>query len=234
MIKYRITKEEHGELDESLAAHYVETDDGYQVDLDGIGDAEDISGLKSALAKERENVRGAVAKIARLKGQMEAATQVGADTTELEDRVAAAEARAGRFESQLKRTVKDLSVKQAVAGVGGFDEFGILLDKEVKVEVTDEGMTPYVEVKDGDEVERISVLEYAKRIEARAEEERDTGILRLLKPRGRSGTGVTPCSSHRTVRMDLTEKPRRREMTPQEKVDYIREHGDAKFQSLPY
>jgi erythromycin esterase-like protein len=50
-LKYNITAEEHGGLDEGIKSLYTEKDDGYVLAVEGI---EDTPGLKSALAKERE------------------------------------------------------------------------------------------------------------------------------------------------------------------------------------
>ncbi|MDR2527942.1 MAG: hypothetical protein LBD04_02845 [Synergistaceae bacterium] len=53
-LKYNITAEEHGKLDEGLKELYSEKDGTFLLRVDGL---EDVSGLKSALEKERLSVK---------------------------------------------------------------------------------------------------------------------------------------------------------------------------------
>jgi hypothetical protein len=58
-LKYKISADEFGELDEAIQSFYTEQDDDYVLAAEGLPEAEDTSGLKSALQKERENARKA-------------------------------------------------------------------------------------------------------------------------------------------------------------------------------
>ena len=51
VLKYNLTSEEHGGLDEGIRELYTEKDGGFVLSVEGI---EDTSGLKSALTKERD------------------------------------------------------------------------------------------------------------------------------------------------------------------------------------
>ena len=53
-LKYKITAEEHGGLSEGVQELYSEKDGTFVLALDGL---EDVSGLKSALEKERLSVK---------------------------------------------------------------------------------------------------------------------------------------------------------------------------------
>jgi hypothetical protein len=66
-LKFKIAADEFGDLDEALQGFYTEQDGEYVLDAEGLPEAEDTSGLKSALQKERESAR----KFAREKKALE-------------------------------------------------------------------------------------------------------------------------------------------------------------------
>ena len=76
--------EDLGEIPEQLREEYVETDNGYQLkvlqDFVPRENVEDVSGLKSALQKERENARASAKKVRELESQFG-----GIDLEELEE-----------------------------------------------------------------------------------------------------------------------------------------------------
>lgn len=57
MLKFKITADAFGALEEGQQSLYSEKDGEYVLSIDGLPEVEDVSGLKSALEKERENAR---------------------------------------------------------------------------------------------------------------------------------------------------------------------------------
>src|SRR5258708_24110814 len=95
-LKLKLTAEEHGKLDDGLKALYVKKDDGFVLDAD-LPQPEDVSGLKSALEKERTESRKAREALKAFEGiDVDAAKKAMQDQADAEQKRLKAE---GNFEA---------------------------------------------------------------------------------------------------------------------------------------
>lgn len=69
-LKYAV--EDINEVDEPLRGNYVERDGRYVLDVEGVVSEDEVSGLKSALEKERENAKTAKTEAAKQRDKLEA------------------------------------------------------------------------------------------------------------------------------------------------------------------
>lgn len=145
-LAYKITADAFGDLDEAIQGFYTEQDGEFVLQAEGFPEAEDTSGLKSALQKERENAK----KYAREKKALEdkygtldieeferlKAAEKDAETAKLEaagewDKIKAQmvtehakhlgekDKEIDRLTSQIRHITVDSAATQALADAGG-------------------------------------------------------------------------------------------------------------------
>lgn len=129
-LKKVITAEEHTGLDASLQNLYVASADGFALDVDG--GFEDVTGLKSALEKERKAARDALAKIKKFEGfdpDEYAALKTDKEKAEQERAM-----KAGEYDSLLKKHKDDFTKKEQAL----LDELAGLKKNNFDLQVTKE------------------------------------------------------------------------------------------------
>jgi uncharacterized membrane protein YdfJ with MMPL/SSD domain len=112
-------------LDEAIAALYTEQDGKFILQLEGVDEHPEVTSLRNAYARTKEDREKAKADAAKLKAQIEelqagapdtAATQ--AKITALEERLAAKEAEAGEWRGKYTGVTRDQSLQAALQQAG--------------------------------------------------------------------------------------------------------------------
>jgi hypothetical protein len=205
-----LNEEQFNSLDEGLQENYAKTDDGFMLTIEGMTH-EDVSGLKSALEKER----------ARRKA-------LETDVAKARDATSDAE----RYKTRFHAAKRDAEINAAVAmQAGNTETLAPLLREHVKVVENDKGHIEYQVHKNGaallkEDGTPMSIEEYVKSLKS---EPAWKGSFR-----GTNGSGGNSFEADGTGTV-MTSAPsgRRSQMSVVEKVDFINEHGQKQFDRLP-
>jgi hypothetical protein len=112
-------------LDEAIAALYTEHDGKFVLQIEGVDEHPEVASLRNAYARTKEGVTAAKTEAAKLKAQIEelqagapdtAATQ--AKINALEEKLAAAEAKAGEWQGKYTGVTRDQSLHGALQQAG--------------------------------------------------------------------------------------------------------------------
>lgn len=139
-------------LDEAIAAFYTEQDGKFILQLEGVDEHPEVTSLRNAYTRTKEDREKAKADAAKLKAQIEelqagapdtAATQ--AKLAALEERLAAKEAEAGEWRGKYTGVTRDQSLRNALMGAKVNDDLleGAIawITSKHKVEVDESGNT---------------------------------------------------------------------------------------------
>ncbi len=241
-LKTILTEDEYTALNEDLHENYVERKDSedhtiYRLEVEGL---EEVSGLKSALKKERDNFKASNAQVKALEEKIETLKTSGGSAEELQaaqTKLADLEKNFGGLSKTLKTVVRDKAITEAIEANNGFAELGpAYLKEKVKVEVDGDKVTVHIE-HDG---AKLTVNDYTAQLSAAAGDKSHPlyteGLGRMFKASGHSGGGTPPTgggnnkggSRGRTI----DTKPRS-QMQTKDKVAFIKEHGEDAFMKLP-
>ena len=227
-------------LDEGIAALYVEKDGKHVLDVSGVEPAENVTGLKTALQKERENAAmwkkfgtpdDVDAKIAELtekakgsgKGAEDAQARLDAMAADYDGKLSERDA---RIEKMMKGNARS-SLEAELAKAGFIPEAidDIAATALSRIEFNDDG-TPKVLTSEGKPMigngadHGATLADLAKELsEAKPYAVRDGGAGGGGKPPQKGG--MPP------------EGLKRSAMKPNEKADYVSKHGQAKYDQLP-
>lgn len=215
------------EIQEDLRENYVETEtDAGKVfrlkQLDGYEKPESTDGLKSALRKERDNAKEANRKVKELEAKL-AESGSSEEAAHLRTKLGEATARA----TALEAITGALGNPKLLLGPvmerlrGSVNE-----DGTTEVSVVSEDGTPLLDA-DG---QPLSPEGFVKSLRD------DSDYAGAFKATDKSGGGTPPATNGR-YSLNGGEKKfpdRRRDFTPRQKVDYIKEHGSDKFMALPH
>lgn len=209
MLKYQI--ENLDGVEESLHSFYEQTDSGYRLKVDGV---EDVSGLKSALEKERNGNKDAKARLSELEKARE-----DAEKKALEEQGKYKELSAKEREEKLKyeQSLNDLlkEVASSKRDVMVRELASTLTSDAVEQEIIARFAQDYVQIE-GKEVTFTKDVEdlkkdLAKFVRSKANDAND---------RGNENTGGGNTSKKRS------------EMTHAEKAQFISEHGQDAYLKL--
>ena len=222
-----LTTEQFKELPDDLQENYQQTEgeESYRLFVDGL---EEVSGLKSALKKERDNARTSYAQVKELEAQAEGET-ISADDH------AALQKNYDGLTKTLKSLVKQQAIAEAIHEHRGTKALGpAYLTDKITVEVDGNEVKAFVTYGD----DNLSVSDYvAELYTASGDKEHplhDNELLRLFNNRVKSGSGTPPGNSTPLKGSKTGTTPTHRgTMSTKQKVDFIREHGEDNYMHLP-
>lgn len=223
------------EVPEALREHYVEvdtqTDDGqptrvfvHRELVEGEWESgERIAGLKSALAKERQNSRNAQRRLEELE-----------KAPKSDDELQAARDEAKRAKEEANGLRLNSAATEAIAAAQGNTA---LLQSvvEARLGVDAEGKT-YVRAVTGGAAllnpdgSEMSPTQFVESLRA---DERYQGAFKAKTPGGGGGAPPNPGGKGDQTVLRMPTNARRGAMTAKQKVDFIKTHGQAKFLALP-
>lgn len=239
------------EVPEAVRGEYKEVDGKFRLDVDGV---EDVSGLKSALQKERDNVKNAGKLLKKWDGITRTPEEVAEILKKLDEEDVEAKKKAGNFEALLEQhqkkwskeredlqTERDAALESERAAVVSTQ----LTTALTKLGVTDEGVDLLperlasrikYELEDGKRVIKIlqadgtplagSGKNGAATFEDLAKEAQ-TKWPSLFKASGTTGSGTRTNSTGGTGTL------KRSEMSAQDKAAFIKKNGQTAFLKLP-
>ena len=222
--------EDLNDVPENLRENYEEVEgQGFVLKL--------VKGLKTALTKERENAKTATDALAAAEGVVETRIQTAVQEREsqLQDefrQTVSDEVRKARDEAAAGK--KEAAATQALQKAGG--NISLMQDKVTSRLWVDENGNTFVASKNGTpeldaEGNAMSVDGLVASLKANPE------FAGAFKGTGSAGGGTPPLDGGLGLNGggggDKT-PGRRSQMTPREKVDFIKENGNDAYQSLPY
>lgn len=245
------TVESLDEVPEGVRDHYTETDDGYRLDVEGVEFEDEVQGLKSALQKERdkrkkyesrlseipddwqdrleewENLKEKEKEREREKAEKEGEWEKLREQLQEQHReeIQAREEKLQQVESQLEQKIVDEALAKAASEHEAHAH--LLPDyakRFVRIEEKNGRKVPVVVDEDGDR--RINNdgddMTINELVASMREEER---FKPLFKPTGSTGGGASGGDgAGGPVTKNVTE------MSDQEKMDFIDEHGYDEYQ----
>jgi hypothetical protein len=215
------------EVPETLRDEYEEVAEGdakvfkLKLELEDGESVENVSGLKKALATERNNARAAARELEKLRSQYSVDDE---EVTELRTKLTAAEQRA-------QDSAIDAVLKDAVTAARGNVR---LLPKLIRgnVKVVD-GDARIVDEKGnvrlGDDGKPLTIDAYVAEL---SDSDEYSSLFAGVGRSGGGSSGATGSKSSRTSAPSASQH--RSKMTVQDKVAYINAHGNEAFQNLPY
>jgi hypothetical protein len=215
-------------IPEDIRENYSEGEDGtFSLTL--------VKGLKSALGKERQFVKERDIKLATQRDENEGAitSAIARRESELQEEFRTREESIRKEALETSQSArKKAAVAVALQKVGGNI---LLLEEKVAAQLAiDENGEAYVASKDGTPLldengNRQSVDGLVATFRA------DPNFAGAFKGNGQSGGGGAGAETGNGGVMQMSSEPQfRSQMTPKEKVAFINEHGNDKFQSLPF
>jgi len=220
-LEANLTEEQFGTIHEDIQENYTKVDDGYVLTIEGMTN-EDVSGLKSALAKEKERRKTAETNIETVQREKD----------ELRASISTSEHDTHRYKKRFYAAKRDAGINEAIAmAAGNTQTLSPLLREHVKVIENENGHIEYQVHKNGtamlkDDGSPVSIDDYVQSLKG---EQAWKGSFRGT---GSNGGGSDKAESGTPI--SLTPRKRRSLMTNVEKVDFINEHGDTAFHALPW
>jgi regulator of replication initiation timing len=263
-IKATMTADEFGELDETLQADYKKQEDGsYKLSLlDGFESADDVTGLKSALRKERENSRAANSELSKLRDQFgdidveeySALKQAAADAEreKLEkkgeydsllkqhaEKFDGERLKFGERESFLKSVIEKLTIDNAalaaLSELGGNTEL-LLPHVKARVQMVEENGAFEARVMDAEGNPRVGKETTFMSVRELVGEMREQETFAsAFKTDAKPGGGTPPGGGgdKKPGGGVIPKDLKRSDMTIRQKADFIKEHGEAELLKLP-
>jgi hypothetical protein len=214
-------------IPKEVAENYEQREDGTYV-------LKFVKGLKGALEKERANVKDREVRLAKLRedGSGEVTAAVAKREAELQEEFKTRE-ESIRKEAMVSAhsAKKKAIVAMALQKAGGTIA---LLEEKVtaKLAIGEDGEA-YVASDDGTPL--LDEAGNAMSVDGLIASFRaDPLFAAAFKGNGQSGGGTPPGDSSGMPVMSTSAPDRRSQMTPRQKIDYINEHGNDKFLSLPF
>ncbi len=233
-LQATLSADEYANLPENLLENYTtddaENDGEYRLVVDGL---EEVSGLKSAIEKERGNARRSHAKtkdLAEKLTEAEVKIEAGASSDEL----ASLQKQHKRMTKTLEGLAKKQAIGEAIEAHQGFTALGAMyLDPVTQVEITDDGVRAFVEY----EGQQLTLNEYAAEL-FRATDNKDHPLYdaelpRQFKSRVKGGGGTPPGSGGQAKVQSNDKPPSRSQMSTKDKVQFIKQHGEDAYMNLP-
>lgn len=217
-------------LPEDLHENYVEvdTENGKVFRLailDGWESPDGIAGLKSALQKERDAAKTHAREVKELRAKLEQANPSEADELRRQVR---------EQEAALAQSAARSAALEAIQSAGGDAALlEPLVLKRLKAEKDGDAHVVRVMGENGsspllaDDGNELSVAAFVNSLKDRHPN--------AFRGTSNTGGGTPPLEGRYSLGLGGSkgETPRRSQMSPREKVDYVRQHGDAAFQALP-
>lgn len=213
-------------LPEDLRENYQEvtTDDGgtlYRLNLlDGWESPESIASLKGALKKERSNAKDYAHTIKVLQKQIDGDDDGNDEADALRRKLESSAVKTAALEaigaSQGNVTLLELPVQRRLKAVTEGDDTVVrVLDDDGTVMTDADGLP-------------LSPVEFVKSLRD------DENFAGAFRGTSESGGGMPPQDKLGLPTHKTSGNPRRSQMSPKEKVSFIKEKGNDAFQALPY